>query len=137
MRVLDRSKLEPWALVLGNAEQLAGEERHMRAFYRTHHGNKGEPTEEELVAYHHKNQVRRADFKWLQDNLPVGTVFDHLGAACMVLGHAMSGGEVGSRAVAELDVQVAGGVERQTRSVAQLRAMLEPGYVVTRESLHA
>lgn len=130
MRVLDRSKLEPWALVLGNAEQLADEEHRMKSFYRTYRGNKGEPTEEELVAYHRKNQVRRADFKWLQDNLPVGTVFDHLGAACMVLGHAMSGGEVGSKAVAVLDVQVPGGVERQERTVHQLRAMLEPDYVV-------
>jgi len=121
--------------VPGNADELADEERRLRQFHRSRPrgwslGAEGrEPTEEELVAYHRKCQVRRADWRWLRDNLPVGTVFDHLGAACMVISFSATE-PPRAGAVAVLDVQVPGGVERRERTVSQLRAMLEPGYVV-------
>lgn len=128
MRVLDVKALVPWAVEPATDEQLALEREEILA--HTKRFKREDPTEQQVRALHERRAKSRADVAWLRANLPVGTVFEHLGAACMVVGHCLADHGLGKDLAAELDMQSPQGVERVRRFVPTLRAMVEPGFVV-------
>lgn len=128
MRVLDVKALTPWAVEPATDEQLALERAEILA--QAKRFRSVEPTEEQVQALHRRRATSRADVAWLRANLPVGTVFEHLGAVCMVVGHCLADHGLGRDWAAELDMRTPQGVERVRRFVPTMRAMVEPGFVV-------
>lgn len=138
MRILDRSKLVPHLL-----EELPAEVEERIALVTREkfamHGRSQETDEfgESLAWARERARRGRADSAWLSANLPAGTVFDHLGATVMVIRHETQQDIPGpfgrSELCAVLDMQTPRGVESVVRSVAELRAMLEPDFVVNKK----
>ncbi|ATS92238.1 hypothetical protein [Stenotrophomonas phage DLP4] len=82
----------------------------------------------------HQLAVDRADKTWLETNTPMGTVFEVLGVAHMVvsLPHYIKTPERpgwGPMLVNVMAPDGRGGIDRSVLSCTQLRAMLEPGFV--------
>ncbi len=129
MRVLDRSKLTPWALVLGTDDQREMDAKAAQARRKLFTG--ATLTAEQIEAMHKRHDLLRADRAWLAANTPVGTVFDHLGAACMVVDIVLTGKDnlIHIAWFAHIDIPTPEGIDRRAISVSTLRAMLEPEFV--------
>lgn len=131
MRVIDPNGLRPYALVAPKDEDLQDAVVHANRIRQRI--EQPDLTPEQVTNLANKMMVSNADRAWLLANTPVGSVFDHLGVAHMVVGieHVALGeftGKVWRATVHSPNGQ--GGIHQARLSVQDLRARIEPGYVV-------
>jgi hypothetical protein len=142
VRVLDVAALTPYAEPVPTEGELAtaregvenyeNEKRFKRAVEEGH-GTYESYVAPESRVYNlaRERAVLRSDYAWLCANLPVGTVFDHLGATCMSAGREMVNRIPRGFWVAVLHVpDPERGYRVERVGVQLLRAMVEPDYVV-------
>lgn len=134
VRRLNPLELKPWRLTELDPEYRETQTRALLDFRaRT---NRPEPTPEEMERHELTWRERQADRQWLRDNVPVGTTFSYIGGAeVMVLGHVWAPLTDASHDFkswqADLHIVVGGTLTRERVRITTLRAMVEPGFVVT------
>lgn len=127
MKVVDPASLVPYEVVPFTSEE-ADEVVRLRNSGRR---SVGQPsmTAEQQERFLHYQAIDRADEAWLRANLPVGSVFDVLGVAHMVVAIGRERAEMGrawQARVARPDGR--GGLEHEDVKVGGLRARVEPSF---------
>lgn len=135
MRIVDPNGLRPYALVTPKDEDLQDAVAHANRM----RDRLGQPalTPEQVTNLANRMMVSNADRAWLLANTPVGSVFDHLGVAHMVVGiDRVELGEFSGKAwrATVHCPNGQGGIYQSQLSATDLRARIEPGYVVPRET---